>query len=65
VVAVVCGTKRALRYADDVLLVHGGSCLHGPVHEVLTPEVIARVWGVGCYAAQAPDGTAQYLFAQH
>lgn len=65
VIAVVHDMNLALRYADDVLLVHGGNCLHGPVQEVLTPEVIARVWGVGCYAAQAPDGTAQYLFAQH
>lgn len=65
VIAVVHDMNLALRYADDVLLVHGGGCLHGPVHEVLTPETIAQVWGVGCYATQAPDGTAQYLFAQN
>lgn len=65
VIAVVHDMNLALRYADDVLLVHGGGCLHGPAHDVLTPETIAQVWGVGCYATQAPDGTAQYLFAQH
>ncbi|MEG0922179.1 MAG: heme ABC transporter ATP-binding protein [Comamonas sp.] len=63
VITVVHDLNLALRYADDVLIVHQGGALCGPVHEVLTPQSIAHIWGVGCFAAQAPDGTQQYLFS--
>ena len=63
VVVVVHDMNLALRYADDALLVHGGGCLHGPVAEVLSPQTMRDVWGVGCFATTAPDGTQQYLFA--
>ncbi|MGF6211872.1 ATP-binding cassette domain-containing protein [Comamonas sp. 4034] len=63
VVVVVHDMNLALRYADDALLVHGGGCLHGPVAEVLSPQTMRDVWGVGCFATIAPDGTQQYLFA--
>ena len=63
VVVVVHDMNLALRYADDALLVHGGGCLHGPVADVLTPQTMRDVWGVGCFATTAPDGTQQYLFS--
>lgn len=63
VVVVVHDMNLALRYADDALLVHGGGCLHGPVGDVLSLQTMRDVWGVGCFAATAPDGTQQYLFA--
>ncbi len=63
IITVVHDLNLALRYADDVLIVHQGGALCGPVHDVLTPHSIAHIWGVGCFAAQAPDGTQQYLFA--
>lgn len=63
VITVVHDVNLALRYADDVLLVHHGGCQHGPATEVLTPQRMAEVWGVQCFTAQAPDGTQQYLFA--
>ncbi len=65
VITVVHDMNLALRYADDVLLVHAGGCQHGPVAEVLTPSTIASVWGIGCHATHTPDGVAQYLFAGH
>ena len=63
IVTVVHDVNLALRYADDVLLVHQGGCQHGPAAEVLTPQRMTDVWGVQCFAALAPDGTQQYLFA--
>ena len=65
VITVVHDLNLALRYADDVLIVHQGGALCGPVHSTLTPQSIAHIWGIGCFAAQAPDGTQQYLFAGH
>ncbi|GAB2475555.1 heme ABC transporter ATP-binding protein [Comamonas humi] len=63
VVAVLHDANLALRYADEVLLVHAGGCEAGTVQRVLTAETLARVWGVACHAATAPDGVAQYLFS--
>ena len=63
IITVVHDVNLALRYADDALVVHAGGCVHGPAAQVLTPQLMADVWGVGCFAALAPDGTQQYLFA--
>lgn len=63
VIAVLHDANLALRYADEVLLVHAGGCEAGPVHAVLTAGTLARVWGVACHATTAPDGVAQYLFS--
>ncbi len=63
VITVVHDVNLALRYADDVLLVHSGGSQHGPTANVLTPQCMTEVWGVQCFAAQTPDGMQQYLFA--
>ncbi len=62
VIAVVHDLNLALRYADDVLIVHAGGALCGTVQDVLTPKNIGHIWGIGCCPALAPDGTQQYLF---
>ena len=62
VVAVLHDLNLALRYADEVLLLGHGRCQTGPVQAVLTPEAIARVWGLECMAVAAADGVTQYLF---
>lgn len=62
VVAVIHDLNLALRYADEVLLLGHGRCQTGPVQAVLTPEAIARVWGLECMAVAAADGVTQYLF---
>ncbi len=62
VVAVVHDLNLALRYADDVLILGHGLSISGHTAEVLTPETIARVWGLSCTAVTANDGVRQYLF---
>ena len=64
VVAVLHDLNLALRYAHDVLLLDGSACGYGAVAEVLTAETITRIWQVDCTAVRAPDGVAQYLFAE-
>lgn len=62
VVAVVHDLNLALRYADDVLILGRTLSFSGQTAEVLTPETIARVWGLSCTAVAASDGVRQYLF---
>lgn len=64
VVAVLHDLNLALRYADDVLLLDRGQVqAWGTTAEVLTPQAVARVWGVACEPATAADGVAQFLLA--
>jgi iron complex transport system ATP-binding protein len=52
----------ALRYAHRVLLLQKGRLCHqGTPREVLTPEVVAQVWGVQAHAVAHADGTQQLL----
>jgi iron complex transport system ATP-binding protein len=67
VVAVLHDINLALRYADDAVVLEAGTAVHsGAVHEVLTPNLIGRVWGIGCHAAEGQVGGAlQYVFTPH
>ena len=52
VVIVIHDLNLALQFCDDVLLLHdGGLLFHGPVKEGLTPERIAKVYGVQTHMA--------------
>ena len=49
-VIVIHDLNLALRFCDDVLLLHeGGLLFHGPIAEGLTPERIRTVYGVGSH----------------
>lgn len=63
VVAVLHDLNLALRYAHDALLLAHGAGQWGPVDEVITPQAVARVWGVGCTEVRASDGVRQLLMA--
>ena len=57
VVAVIHDLNLALRYADDVLVLGGEAGVHhGPVLDVLQPELVRRVWGVQCDRVRSSDG---------
>ncbi|MBX3587011.1 MAG: heme ABC transporter ATP-binding protein [Ramlibacter sp.] len=63
VVAVLHDVNLALRYADDVLLLAPGQpALAGSGLEVLTPELVTRLWGVRCEAVQGAAAGRQYVF---
>lgn len=66
VVAVVHDLNLALRYAHDVLLVpgNGAAAQLGPAQQLLTPQRIAQVWGVGGEMVRTCDGVPQFLFTQ-
>ena len=52
VVIVIHDLNLALQFCDDVLLLHdGGMLFNGPVHEGLTPDRIAKVYGVQTHMA--------------
>lgn len=62
VVLVLHDLNLALRYAHRVLLLQKGRLCHqGTPREVLTPEVVAQVWGVQAHAVAHADGTQQLL----
>ncbi|QDL54200.1 heme ABC transporter ATP-binding protein [Rhodoferax aquaticus] len=61
-VLVLHDLNLALRYADHVLLLQKGRLTHqGPPREVLTPAVVAEVWGVQAQAVAHADGVGQLL----
>ena len=63
VVAVIHDLNLALRYADDVLVLGGEAGVHhGPVLDVLQPELVRRVWGVQCDPVRSSDGVLLYVF---
>ena len=63
VVAVLHDLNLARRYADEVVVLGGGSGLiQGPTAEVLAPALIESVWGTPCQPVMSADGTVQYLF---
>jgi iron complex transport system ATP-binding protein len=63
VLAVLHDINLALRYADDAFVIDAGRLrAAGAAREVLTPALLAEVWGVRCHAGRASDGTPQYLF---
>ena len=65
VVAVLHDLNLALRYAHEVLLVpgQGRAAELGAVADILTPDCMARVWGIHSEAVRMQDGALQYLFA--
>lgn len=63
VVAVIHDLNLALRYADDVLVLGGEAGVHhGPVLDVLQPELVRQVWGVQCDPVRSSDGVLFYVF---
>ncbi|HRK37978.1 MAG TPA: heme ABC transporter ATP-binding protein [Burkholderiaceae bacterium] len=57
VVAVVHDLNLALRYADRVLVLQHGHCVaDGPPARVLTPGLLASVWGVDAWRTTTPAG---------
>jgi len=57
VVVVLHDLNLAARYCDDVVLLgEGGVAAAGPVGEVLTPEVLEPVYGIGVERLEAADG---------
>ena len=59
-VIVIHDLNLALRFCDDVLLLHGGDLLfHGPISEGLTPGRIRTVYGVDTHLA---DGQVVFEF---
>ena len=63
VVAVIHDLNLALRYADDVLVLGGEAGVHhGPVLDVLQPELVRQVWGVQCDPVRSSDGVLLYVF---
>lgn len=52
-VIVIHDLNLALRFCDDVLLLHdGGLLFHGPIAEGLTPQRIREVYGVGTHLTE-------------
>ncbi len=57
VVAVVHDLNLALRFADRVLVLDQGHCVaDGAPANTLTPELLARVWGVEAWCTTTPAG---------
>ncbi|MGW2416538.1 ABC transporter ATP-binding protein [Streptomyces tubercidicus] len=54
----------AAQYCDELyVLAHGRIVAAGPPHDVLTPELLAEVFGVRAHRVRHPDtGTVQLLF---
>ena len=62
VVAVLHDLNLALRYSDTALVLADGQLLaHGKTSDVLSPERIARVWGVTAHPIHR-NGFLQYVF---
>lgn len=60
VVAVVHDLNLALRFADRALVLDQGRCVaDGVPAEVLTPGLLAQVWGVEAWRITTPDGAAR------
>lgn len=59
VVVILHDLNQALRMADEVLLMAGGRVVaQGTPGKVLTPALIAQVYGVSVHIGTAPDGGA-------
>lgn len=57
VVAVVHDLNLALRFADRALVLDQGHCVaDGPPAQVLTPALLAQVWGVQAWCSTTPGG---------
>lgn len=57
VVAVLHDLNLALRFADQVWVMHEGRCVaQGDPTQVLTPACLAQVWGVQAWLAPTPTG---------
>ena len=63
VVVVLHDLNLALRYAHDAVLLAQGSGQFGTMDQVITPEAVGRVWGVGCTEVRSGDGVRQLLMA--
>lgn len=63
IVAVLHDLNLAMRYADDVIVLAGGSVRQfGATRTVLQPELVEEVWHLPCRAVSTDDGIPQYLF---
>jgi iron complex transport system ATP-binding protein len=50
------------RWADRVILVDNGRVVRaGPLHEVLVPDLLERVFGVGLRVGTDPEDGARYF----
>ena len=57
VIVVLHDLNQAARVADDILLMRGGRLVaQGSPEAVLTPELIARTYGVSAHIGHTPDG---------
>ena len=63
VVIVLHDLNLARRYADEVIVLDGqGNATQGSAAQVLTQELIERVWATPCQVVAGRDGTPQFLF---
>ncbi len=57
VVAILHDINLALRYADLALIMQFGTLVgYGKASELLTPQLVAKVWGVDCQSVVTEDG---------
>ncbi|MEG0858635.1 MAG: ABC transporter ATP-binding protein [Pseudomonas sp.] len=57
VVMAIHDLSQALRYADQVLILHQGRvAASGPPHQVITPQLLAEVYGVQAHLEQSSAG---------
>lgn len=57
VIVVLHDLNQAARVADDILLMRGGRLVaQGSPEAVLTPELVARTYGVSAHIGHTPDG---------
>ncbi|MCM3662076.1 ABC transporter ATP-binding protein [Georgenia satyanarayanai] len=57
VVVTMHDLTQALRWADRVAVVADGAVVHGPPHEVITAELVRRVYGVTVEVFSSPAGS--------
>ncbi|GGE19287.1 iron-enterobactin transporter ATP-binding protein [Polymorphobacter glacialis] len=57
VITVLHDLNQAARVADEILLMRAGQVIaHGPPGEVLTPDLIAKTYGVAAHIGHTPQG---------
>ena len=57
VITVLHDLNQAARVADEILLMRAGQVIaHGPPGEVLTPDLIAKTYGVTAHIGHTPQG---------
>ncbi|MFD1859602.1 ABC transporter ATP-binding protein [Aeromicrobium camelliae] len=65
-VAVLHDINHAARYADDIIVMsHGRIVAHGPPVDVLTPELLAEVFGVEAVVIDDPVNGGPHIITRH